>query len=181
MKPSKPRDLRLLAWWAGSRAPLDLPDLAATLEVARVHCKMKPERFEALFSEFAPWLTPYVSERLKRRRNGLSASPRSQPAWLADHRRRMAPKRAKAKKPSPWFTDWMFQRLRQSREIEDAALRIATLNGMMARIMARSLPDSFECDPGMKAWLAFDKKELPIKEKRLLIRAADEEIHHRAA
>jgi hypothetical protein len=142
---------------------------------------MKPERFEALFSEFAPWLSVYVSERLRRRKNGLSASPRHQPAWLADHRRRMAPKRAKAKKSSPWFTDWMFQRLSKSREIEDAALRVATLNGMMARIMSRSLPDWFECDPGMKAWLAFDKNELRIREKRLLIRAADEEIHRRAA
>ena len=53
MKPPKPRDLRLLAWWAGSRASLDLPDLAATLEAARSHCRMRQERFEALLGEFS--------------------------------------------------------------------------------------------------------------------------------
>ncbi len=181
MKLSKPRDLRLFAWWAGSRAPLDLPDLATTLEAARTHCRMKPERFEALVSEFTPWLTAYVSERLERRRNGLPASPRVQPAWLSHHRKRVAPRRAKAKRASPWFMDWMFKRLVESREIEDVALRVATLNGMMARILSRALPDAFGCDPGMQGWLAFDKKELGLKERRRLIQEADAEIHQQAA
>ena len=181
MSPPKPRDLRLLAWWAGTHSPLNLPDLAATLEAARIHCRMRPERFEGLLEAFAPWLTAYVSERLQRRRNGLPASPRLQPVWLAKYRRQLAPKRAKAKKASPWFTDWMFQRLIKSREIEDPALRVATLNGLMARIMSRALPDAFGGDPGLQAWLAFDKKDLRPAERRQLIEAAQEEIHQNVA
>jgi hypothetical protein len=181
MKSPKPRDLRLLAWWAGSHAPIDLPELADTLKAAQEHCRMKPERFEALCSEFAPWLTVYVTERLERRRKGLPASPRPQPPWLAAHRRSMAVRRAKAKKASPWFTDWMFKRLVKSREIEDSGLRVAILNGMMARIISRALPYAFDECPHMRSWLAFDRNQLGLKEKRRLLREAGDETHCRAA
>lgn len=178
---SKPRDLRLLAWWAGSRSPLDLHDLGATLEAARSHCKMSQERFAALLAEFLPWLTAHVSKRLERRRNGLPASPRVQPAWLTHHRWRIAPRKAKAKKAAPDFNSWMHQRLVESREIEDDGLRMAVLNGLWARIVSRALPHAFDADPEMAAWLAFDMGQLRIKDRRRLIREADEEIHQRAA
>ena len=118
---------------------------------------------------------------MQRRRNGLPASPRLQPVWLAKYRRQLAPKRAQAMKASPWFTDWMFQRLIKSREIEDPALRVATLNGLMARVMSRALPDAFGSDPGLQAWLAFDKKDLRPAERRQLIEVAQEEIHQNVA
>ena len=68
---STPRDLGLLRWWAGCQVSLEITDLSEVLEVARTHCRMRPERFADLHQNYpAQWsyaMTLIERNRAKRR------------------------------------------------------------------------------------------------------------------
>ena len=132
-----PRDLKLL-FWRACREPLSLADTDA-MESARVHCRMKPERWQELQEHHAGWIARYnVPARRARLRAGDAPPP--QPAALHQDRKKGAVARARKRNPKPAFEKWLAFQISKVDRISNPHGQQRRRFGLIARILMHNKP-----------------------------------------